>query len=52
MPKIVPLGEHAAGQATDPDAALKAEFAAGSKVHEQLGVTFEMFKKQKAAAKN
>jgi hypothetical protein len=49
MPKIVPLGEHAAGQGTDPDAALKAEFAAGAKVHELMGVTFEMFKKQRAA---
>ena len=49
MPKIVPLGEHAAGAGQDPDAALKAEFAAGMKLHEQLGVTFEMFKKQKAA---
>ncbi len=49
MPKIVPLGEHAPGSGTDPDAGLKAEFAAGRGVHDQLGVTFEMFKKTRGA---
>ncbi len=45
LPKIVPLGEHAAGGAADPEAALKAEFATGKAVHDQMGVTFESWKK-------
>jgi hypothetical protein len=45
LPKIVPLGEHAQASGTDPEAALKAEFAAGLAVHEQTGVTFEHWKK-------
>jgi hypothetical protein len=49
MPKIVPLGEYAPGGAADPEAALKAEFAAGAKVHEMMGVTFEDWKKGRAA---
>ncbi len=49
LPKIVPLGEHAPGQTTDPEAALKAEFAAGKAVHEQMGVTFETWKKNRIA---
>jgi hypothetical protein len=47
--KFVPQGEHAPGGAADPDAALKAEFATGKAVHDQTGVTFEMFKKQRTA---
>lgn len=50
LPKIVPLGEHAPGTGSDPDAGLKAEFAAGARVHEQLGVTFESWKKTKSRA--
>ena len=49
MPKIVPMGEHAPGAGADPEAALKAEFAAGAKVHELMGVTFEMWKKGREA---
>jgi hypothetical protein len=49
LPKIVPLGEHATGAAADPDTALKAEFAAGLAVHDQMGVSFETFKKAKEA---
>jgi hypothetical protein len=45
LPKLVPLGEYAAGGAADPEAALKAEFAAAGAVHGQLGVTFEAWKK-------
>jgi hypothetical protein len=48
LPKIVPLGEHAKGAAADPDTALKAEFAAGLAVHDQMGVSFEVWKARKA----
>ena len=52
LPKIVPLGEHAPGQGQDPDAALRAEFAAGAKVHELMGVTFEGWKKGRETGKS
>lgn len=49
LPKVVNFAEIAKAQGQDPDAALKAEFAAGAKVHELLGVTFEGWKKHKTA---
>jgi hypothetical protein len=49
LPKIVPLGEHAKGAGQDPETALKAEFAAGKSVHDQMGVSFETFKKARVA---
>jgi hypothetical protein len=47
--KLVPFGEHAPGGAADPDAALRAEFAAHRATHAQLGVTFEMFKQARTS---
>jgi hypothetical protein len=49
LPKLVPQGELAKGAAQDPDAALKAEFAANQKLHSQLGVTFEVWRLSRTA---
>jgi hypothetical protein len=52
LPAIVNFAEIAKGAGQDPDAALKAEFAAGAKVHELMGVTFEGWKKGRETGKS